>query len=51
MALSRRTRRRLILLGAIVVVNAGGAFAAKGVLERRSSRAIEEARATGFAAY
>ena len=51
MALSRRTRRRLILLGLIVVVIAGGAFAAKGVLEWRRSRAIEEARATGFAAY
>ena len=51
MTLSRRARRRLILLGAIVVALVASVVAAKGVLDWRRAKAIEEARAAGFAAH
>ncbi len=51
MALSRRTRRRLLLLGLIVVVVAGAGVGAKLLLDWRRAKALEEARAEGFDAF
>lgn len=51
MPLSKRTRRRLILLGAIVLVLAGSVIGAKAVLDWRRAQSLESARAEGFEAH
>ena len=51
MALSKRTRRRLILLASLVVLLAGGAVAAKFLLDWRRERALEQSRNAGFEAF
>lgn len=51
MAWSRRTRRRILLVTAILVLVVGGVLSARFLLEWRRERAFERARADGLAAF